>query len=50
LSDAEIAAALSLPLGTVKSRLHRTRERLRNQLEPTGQSRLKAEIATPEEP
>jgi RNA polymerase sigma-70 factor, ECF subfamily len=50
LSDAEIAAALSLPLGTVKSRLHRTGERRRNQLGPVGQSRLKAEIVTPEEP
>jgi RNA polymerase sigma factor (sigma-70 family) len=49
MRDAEIAAALSLPLGTVKSRLHRTRERLRNRLDPVGQSRLKAEIATPEE-
>jgi RNA polymerase sigma factor (sigma-70 family) len=49
LSDGEIAAALSLPLGTVKSRLHRTRERLRNRLRPVGQSWLKAEIATPEE-
>jgi RNA polymerase sigma-70 factor, ECF subfamily len=49
LSDAEIAAALSLPLGTMKSRLHRTRERLRNRLDPTGQSQVKAAIATSEE-
>jgi RNA polymerase sigma factor (sigma-70 family) len=38
LSDEEIAAALSLPLGTVKSRLHRTRKRLRNQLDAIGES------------
>jgi RNA polymerase sigma-70 factor (ECF subfamily) len=38
LSDEEIAATLSIPLGTVKSRLHRTRERLRNQLDAIGQS------------
>jgi RNA polymerase sigma-70 factor (ECF subfamily) len=37
LSDAEIADALSLPVGTVKSRLHRTREQLQNRLGPTGQ-------------
>jgi RNA polymerase sigma-70 factor (ECF subfamily) len=36
LSDNEIAAALSLPTGTVKSRLHRTRERLRNHLDRQG--------------
>ena len=49
LSDSEIAIALSLPLGTVKSRLHRTRQRLRNRIDPSGQSQLKAVIATPEE-
>jgi RNA polymerase sigma-70 factor, ECF subfamily len=39
LTDSEIAEALSLPAGTVKSRLHRTREQLRNQLTPYGQER-----------
>jgi RNA polymerase sigma-70 factor (ECF subfamily) len=46
LSDAEIAVALSLPIGTVKSRLHRVRERLRNRLGPDGQSAAKTLIAT----
>ena len=41
LSDSEIAAALTLPVGTVKSRLHRTRERLRNQLDSEGQVAVK---------
>lgn len=39
LTDSEIAAALSLPLGTVKSRLHRTRALLRNRLGESGQER-----------
>ena len=49
LSDSEIAAALALPVGTVKSRLHRTREQLRNRAEPSGLSQVKAVFARPEE-
>jgi len=37
LTDTEIAAALGIRAGTVKSRLSRTREKLRNRLEPVGQ-------------
>ena len=37
LSDAEIAVALSLPTGTVKSRLSRAREHMRNRLGVIGQ-------------
>lgn len=44
LSDAEIAAALLLPVGTVKSRLHRTRERLGNYLAERGQQSEIAEV------
>jgi RNA polymerase sigma factor (sigma-70 family) len=50
LSDREIAQALGLPIGTVKSRLHRTRARLRNRIEGDGQSELNRPIViTPEE-
>ena len=42
LTDFEIAAALGLPLGTVKSRLSRTRDRLRNQLSDVGQEAVEA--------
>jgi len=50
LSDHEIAEALSLPLGTVKSRLHRARARLRNRLGAAGKSKEgKALVATQEE-
>ena len=37
LSDAEIAQSLSLPVGTVKSRLSRAREHMRNRLAIIGQ-------------
>ena len=47
LTDAEIAAALSLPVGTVKSRLHRARTQLENRLSGTGQMQVKAD-AVPE--
>ncbi len=36
LSEAETAAALGIPAGTVKSRLHRALRRLRDRLEPAG--------------
>ncbi len=49
LSDQEIADALSVPLGTVKSRLHRTRERLRNRLAISGQVPDRTTTATREE-
>jgi RNA polymerase sigma factor (sigma-70 family) len=44
LTDSEIAEALALPLGTVKSRLHRARTRLRNRLDPSGQERNEATL------
>jgi RNA polymerase sigma-70 factor (ECF subfamily) len=42
LTDAEIADALDIPVGTVKSRLSRTREKLRNQLHGVGQEPVEA--------
>jgi RNA polymerase sigma-70 factor (ECF subfamily) len=50
LSDSEIAAALSLPTGTVKSRLHRTRERLRNRLDRYGQAAVRPSNSPAEDP
>lgn len=50
LSDTEIAAALSMPVGTVKSRLHRTRKRLRNRLDRDGQRVVKPSCSPAEEP
>jgi RNA polymerase sigma factor (sigma-70 family) len=43
LTDAEIAEAVRLPVGTVKSRLSRTRERLRNQFTDVGQEAVEAQ-------
>lgn len=42
LTDSEIADAVGLPIGTVKSRLSRTRERLRNQFADVGQEAVEA--------
>ena len=42
LTDREIADALGLAIGTVKSRLSRTRQKLRNHLEPIGQEAVEA--------
>jgi RNA polymerase sigma factor (sigma-70 family) len=38
LTYPEIASALEIPIGTVRSRIHRARQRLRELLDPTGQS------------
>ena len=47
LSNQEIAEALSVPVGTVKSRLHRSREKLRNRLTAIGQLHDRTMAATP---
>lgn len=42
LTEREIAEALQIPIGTVKSRLHRARERMRNRLTASGQLGVEA--------
>ncbi|HUJ56076.1 MAG TPA: RNA polymerase sigma factor [Gaiellaceae bacterium] len=50
LSDAEIAESLSLPLGTVKSRLSRAREHMRNRLGFNGQVEVDSPKTVEEQP
>jgi len=44
LSDEEIAAALAIPVGTVKSRLHRLRARLWNSLAASGEELVQPHV------
>jgi RNA polymerase sigma factor (sigma-70 family) len=44
LSDDEIAAALAIPVGTVKSRLHRLRACLRNSLAANGEELMQPHV------
>jgi len=50
LSDSEVADALSLPLGTVKSRLSRARDRMRNHLNDIGQVEVESLNSVKEQP
>jgi RNA polymerase sigma-70 factor, ECF subfamily len=50
LNDAEIAQSLALPPGTVKSRLSRAREHMRNRLGPIGQVEVEALRTIKEQP
>jgi RNA polymerase sigma-70 factor (ECF subfamily) len=49
LSYEEAAAVLNLPLGTVRSKLHRAKGRLRERLEPNGRSRDNQPLPIPKE-
>jgi RNA polymerase sigma-70 factor (ECF subfamily) len=50
LGDAEIAEALTIPVGTVKSRLHRAREQMENLLAANGQVEAMEDLIPTAEP